>query len=86
MRRVLVVLFVIVSVLLGTHAQAAPKRVALVIGQNGYTGGMSVLANPINDARRMAGLLAAARLSPIERGSRASSLRLWMAPANVWSS
>ncbi len=43
-----------------TPAQFAPKRVALIIGQNAYTGGgWPALANPRRDAERLAGLLAA---------------------------
>lgn len=44
-----------VLVLVSASVQAAPQRVALVIGNNAYTDG--VLKNPINDARSMAAAL-----------------------------
>lgn len=42
--------------MLSTAAQAAPKRVALVIGQSTYVS-LNPLSNPVNDARQMAKLL-----------------------------
>ena len=54
----------VIMALLLTVASAEARRVALVIGQNGYPGGASAtvglppLDNPRNDARRFAALLA----------------------------
>jgi uncharacterized caspase-like protein len=50
-----VILVAAVALLAADAAQAASKRLALVIGNNAYTDG--VLKNPINDARMMASTL-----------------------------
>ena len=50
--------FSAVCVLLGLSLPAEARRVALVIGQNNYTAGLTPLGNPRLDARRMAAMLA----------------------------
>ncbi|MCL2244797.1 MAG: caspase family protein [Treponema sp.] len=56
-------IFIIIFVVLqaGIHAQqdsAVPGKFALIIGNGAYTGGLNVLANPVNDANDMAESLA----------------------------
>lgn len=61
--------------LLATAAQAAPQRVALVIGNGAYAEG--ALKNPINDARAMAATLRELdfEVSVLENGDRAAMQR-----------
>ena len=49
--------FIAIAALVVITLPAEARRIALVIGQNGYNAGLSTLANPGNDARRIAALL-----------------------------
>jgi len=51
-------LFLVVAISLSIIAPAEARRVALVIGQNAYKAGLGPLANPANDAKRVAALFA----------------------------
>ena len=68
MKKLLAVLFFVFST--GIFAQeAVPQKYALVIGNGAYTGGLTKLANPVNDANDVAQVMVDAGEEEAERVS-----------------